>query len=133
MQILRLNRNVERGKFMREKRRWKNEWLKEFACRKGLREEAAILVRERSVLKDGSYITREKRNGIVLKLYPYHFYCRMEDGKKESFRYNEFLGYESRLVRLRESAESKMTDRQLNEIEKAACGRLFYGKESGEI
>ena len=114
---------------MREKRRWKNEWLKGFSCQKGLQEGAEILVRERSMLKDGSYITREKRTGVVLKLYPYHFYCLMADGTKESFRYNEFLGYESRLVRLRESAEGKMTDRQLNEREKASCGRFFCCKE----
>ena len=118
---------------MREKRRWKNEWLKGFAEKSGLKEQAAILVRERSMLKDGSYITRERRLGIVLKLYPYHFYCLMEDGTKESFRYNEFLGYESRLVRLKESAEGNMTDKQLNKIEKASIGRFFHCYEGGGI
>ena len=112
-------------KRVKEKRRWKNEWLKVFAQHRGLRENRKILVRERSMLKDGSYITRERRTGVVLKLYPYHFYCLMEDGSKESFRYNEFLGYESRLVRLKESAEGKMTDRQLNKIEKASDRTLF--------
>ncbi|WP_405726881.1 hypothetical protein [Anaerotignum sp.] len=109
---------------MREKRRWKNEWLKGFSCRKGLQEGSEILVRERSMLKDGSYITREKRTGVVLKLYPHHFYCLMTDGTKESFRYNEFLGYESRLIRLKGSAEGTMSDRQLNQAEKVSVGTV---------
>ena len=104
---------------MREMRRWKNEWLREFSCRKGLQEGVSVLVRERSMLKDGSFITRKRRYGVVLQMYPYHFYCLMEDGTKESFRYNEFLGYESRLVRLKGSLESSMSDRQLNRAEKA--------------
>ena len=107
-------------------RRWKNEWLRVIACRKGLEKGADILVRERSILKDGSYITRKRRYGVVLWLYPYHFYCMMEDGTKESFRYNEFLGYESRLVRLKGSAEGEMSDRQLNRVERASAGRFFY-------
>lgn len=110
---------------MKEKRRWKNEWLQFFAQKKGLRTNAVILVRERSLLKDGSYITRERRTGVVLKLYPYHFYCLMEDSTKESFRYNEFLGYESRLVRLKGSAEGSMSDQQLNQAERASVGTLF--------
>lgn len=107
-------------------RRWKNEWLKEFSVRKGLEEGASILVRERSLLKDGSYITRKRRYGVVLQLYPYHFYCMMEDGTRESFRYNEFLGYESRLVRLKGSVEGNMNDCQLNQLERASTGRFFY-------
>lgn len=107
-------------------RRWKNEWLKDFSERKGLEKGETILVRERSMLKDGSYITRKRRYGRVLQLYPYHFYCLMEDGTKESFRYNEFLGYESRLVRLKDSAEGNMNDRQLNRLEIASVGRFFY-------
>lgn len=106
-------------------RRWNNKWLRAYACKAGLEEGEMVLVRERSMLKDGSYITRKKRRGIVLRLYPYHFYCLMEDGSKESFRYNEFLGYESRLVRLKDSAEGNMTDRELNKIEKASIGRFF--------
>ena len=114
---------------MREKRRWKNEWLKSFAEKSGLKEQAEILVRERSMLKDGSYITRERRTGVVLKLYPHHFYCLMEDGVKESFRYNEFLGYESRLVRLMGSAEARMNDDQLNQVERASSRRFFHAFE----
>ncbi len=110
---------------MREVRRWKNEWLKGFACQKGLKEGASVLVRERSMLKDGSYITRKRRYGIVLKLYPHHFYCEMEDGTKESFRYNEFLGYESRLVRLKGSTEGNMSDIQLNQMEKRPWDAFF--------
>ena len=110
---------------MNEKRRWNHTWLKNFSCKRGLQEGAEILVRERSILKDGSYITRKRRGGRVLHLYPYHFYCLMEDGSKESFRYNEFLGYESRLVRLQGSTEAEMTDRQLNMVERASCGRFF--------
>lgn len=110
---------------MREMRRWRNEWLRTFSAEKGLTEGALILVRERSLLKDGSYITRKRRYGVVLYLYPYHFYCLMEDGTKESFRYNEFLGYEARLVRLKGSEEGNMNDRQLNQLEKASAGRFF--------
>ena len=110
---------------MIEMRRWDQTWLRGFSCKKGLQEGVEILVRERSILKDGSYITRKRRGGQVLKLYPYHFYCLMEDGSKESFRYNEFLGYESRLVRLKGSQEAIMTDRQLNRVERASGGRLF--------
>ena len=106
-------------------RRWQNEWLMGFSVRRGLKEGAVILVRERSMLKDCSYVTRRRRWGTVLKLYPYHFYCVMEDGTKESFRYNEFLGYESRLVRLKGSAEAMMNDRQLNAAEKAS-DRCFF-------
>jgi len=112
-------------------RRWKNEWLRGFSFQRGLRKGAEILVRERSILKDGSYITRKKRYGVVLCLYPYHFYCLMEDGTKESFRYNEFLGYESRLVRLKGSEEGKMNDLQLNQLEKASAGRFFYFLQAG--
>ena len=114
---------------MNGKRRWNNAWLRAFSCKKGLQEGAEILVRERSILKDGSYITRIKRCGRVLHLYPYHFYCLMEDGSKESFRYNEFLGYESRLVRLKGSKEAEMTDRQLNMVERAFYERLFLWKK----
>lgn len=109
-------------------RRWQNEWLKDFSARKGLGKGAVILVRERSMLKDGSYITRKRRYGVVLQLYPYHFCCMMEDGTKESFRYNEFLGYESRLVRLKGSAEGNMNDHQLNQLERASAGRFFIWK-----
>ena len=114
-------------------RRWKNEWLRVIACRKGLEKGVDILVRERSILKDGSYITRKRRYGVVLWLYPYHFYCMMEDGTKESFRYNEFLGYESRLVRLKGSAEGEMSDRQLNRVERAYAGRFFYWKRKSPV
>ena len=110
---------------MKEKRRWNHAWLRAFSCQRGLQEGVEILVRERSILKDGSYITRKRRCGRVLHLYQYHFYCIMEDGTKESFRYNEFLGYESRLVRLQGSKEAMMTDRQLNMVERASCGRFF--------
>ncbi len=117
---------------MKEMRRWQSGWLKQIAEKRGLQENASILVRERSMLKDCSYITRERRTGIVLKLYPHHFYCLMEDGTKESFRYNEFLGYESRLVRLKNSAEGKMTDKELNQMEKASCyGRFFATRAEG--
>lgn len=111
---------------MKEMRRWQNVWLEGFARRRGLREGEKILVRERSLLKDCSYITRVRRCGVVLRLYPYHFYCLMEDGSRESFRYNEFLGYEARLIRLKDSAEAAMSDRELNRMEKASDGTLFF-------
>ena len=110
-------------------RRWNQAWMMAFSCKRGLQEGAEILVRERSILKDGSYITRKRRCGQVLHLYPYHFYCMMEDGTKESFRYNEFLGYESRLVRLKGSTEANMTDRELKRIERASDGRFFVWKK----
>ena len=71
---------------MKEKRIWKNTQLKGLAMRMGLRQGKSVLVRERSLLKDYTYITREIRCGVVLALYPYHFYCQMEDGTKESLR-----------------------------------------------
>lgn len=88
---------------MKEKRMLQNEWLRGVAVQVGLHVGSEVIIRERSMLKDGSYITRQIRRGVVLQLYPYHFYCRMEDGSKESFRYNEFLGYEARLIRLKET------------------------------
>ena len=92
---------------MREKRMLQNEWLRGIAIQLGLNVGSEVIIRERSMLKDGSYITRQVRRGVVLKLYPYHFYCCMADGTKESFRYNEFLGYEARLIRLK-GAKTKM-------------------------
>ena len=81
---------------------WKNTWLKELAGRYGLEKGKFVIVEERSLLKDYTYITREIRHGVVLELYPHHFYCQMENGRRESFLYNEFLGHEARLVHLKE-------------------------------
>lgn len=92
---------------MREKRMLQNEWLRGIAMQTGLNVGSEVIIRERSMLKDGSYITRQIRRGVVLKLYPYHFYCQMSDGSKESFRYNELLGYEARLIRLKEKKRNK--------------------------
>jgi hypothetical protein len=110
---------------MEGRRMLRNNMLRGAAIAEGLSVGSEIIIRERSILKDGSYITRKIRRGMVCKLYPYHFYCRMADGQMESFRYNEFLGYESRLVRLQGSKEAMMTDRQLNMVERASCGRFF--------
>lgn len=74
----------------------------------GMKIGSEIIIRERSLLKDYSYITRQIRFGVVLEMYPYHFYCRMADGTKESFRYNEFLGSEARLIRLKEKKSRSM-------------------------
>lgn len=98
-------KTVQKGERMREKRVWQNTWLRRLAAGHGLREGAAVLVRERSLLKNSAYITRRMRSGVVLALYPYHFCCLMTDGTKESFRYNEFFGCEARLVRLLEEKE----------------------------
>ena len=84
---------------------WKNTWLKELAGRYGLEKGKFVIVEERSLLKDYTYITREIRHGVVLELYPHHFYCQMENGRRESFRYNEFLGHEARLVHLKEEQQ----------------------------
>ena len=84
---------------------WKNTWLKELAGKYGLEKGKSIIVEERSLLKDYTYITREIRHGVVLELYPHHFYCQMENGRRESFRYNEFLGHEARLVHLKEEQQ----------------------------
>lgn len=85
---------------MGEKRIRKNAQLREAAIEQGMQIGSKIVIRERSLLKDYSYVTREIRYAVVLALYPYHFYCRMADGRKESFRYNEFLGQEARMIRL---------------------------------
>lgn len=74
----------------------------------GMKIGSEIIIRERSLLKDYSYITRQIRFGVVLEMYPYHFYCRMADGTKESFRYNEFLGSEARLIRLKQKRSRSM-------------------------
>ena len=81
---------------------WKNTWLKELAGKYGLEKGKSIIVEERSLLKDYTYITREIRHGVVLELYPHHFYCQMENGRRESFRFNDFLGQVARLVLLKE-------------------------------
>lgn len=95
---------------MREKRMLQNEQLRDAAMQSGLNIGSEVIIRERATLKDGSYITRQIRRGIVLELYPYHFYCRMADGTKESFRYNEFLGDEARLIRLKERKKNAGKD-----------------------
>ena len=87
---------------------WKNTWLKELAGKYGLEKGNSIIVEERSLLKDYTYITREIRHGVVLELYPHHFYCQMENGRRESFRYNEFLGHEARLVHLKEEQQKSV-------------------------
>ena len=87
---------MRKGYEMKERRMWKNTWLKELAGKYGLEKGKSIIVEERSLLKDYTYITREIRHGVVLELYPHHFYCQMENGRRESFRYNEFLGHEAR-------------------------------------
>ena len=87
---------------------WKNTWLKELAGKYGLEKGKSIIVEERSLLKDYTYITREIRHGVVLELYPHHFYCQMENGRRESFRYNEFMGHEARLVHLKEEQQKSV-------------------------
>lgn len=88
----------------KERRMLPNDKLKEAAMAVGLKEGSEIIVRERSLLKDGSYITRIIRRGTVVKLYDYHFSCRMATGERESFRYNELLGWEARLIRMKGKA-----------------------------
>ncbi len=86
---------------MEERRMLRNNMLRGAAMAEGLAVGREVIIRERSILKDGSYITRKIRRGTVCNLYPHHFYCRMANGQMESFRYNEFLGWEARLVRLK--------------------------------
>ena len=92
---------------MKEKRRFQNKQMKGIAVQMGLQTGSEIIVRERSMLKDCSYITRQVRKGVVLELYDYHFYCCMADGSKESFRYNELLGDEARLIRIKGKRNNK--------------------------
>ena len=99
---------MRKGYEMKERRMWKNIWLKELAGKYGLEKGKSIIVEERSLLKDYTYITREIRHGVVLELYPHHFYCQMENGRRESFRYNEFLGHEARLVHLKEEQQKSV-------------------------
>ena len=101
---------MRKGYEMKERRMWKNTWLKELAGKYGLEKGKSIIVEERSLLKDYTYITREIRHGVVLELYPHHFYCQMENGRRESFRYNEFLGHEARLVHLKEEQQKSVQD-----------------------
>ena len=99
---------MRKGYEMKERIMWKNTWLKELAGKYGLEKGKSIIVEERSLLKDYTYITREIRHGVVLELYPHHFYCQMENGRRESFRYNEFLGHEARLVHLKEEQQKSV-------------------------
>ena len=99
---------MRKGYEMKERRMWKNTWLKELAGKYGLEKGKSIIVEERSLLKDYTYIIREIRHGVVLELYPHHFYCQMENGRRESFRYNEFLGHEARLVHLKEEQQKSV-------------------------
>ena len=99
---------MRKGYEMKERRMWKNTWLKELAGKYGLEKGKSIIVDELSLLKDYTYITREIRDGVVLELYPHHFYCQMENGRRESFRYNEFLGHEARLVHLKEEQQKSV-------------------------
>ena len=99
---------MRKGYERKERRMWKNTWLKELAGKYGLEKGKSIIVEERSLLKDYTYITREIRHGVVLELYPHHFYCQMENGRRESFRYNEFLGHEARLVHLKEEQQKSV-------------------------
>ena len=86
---------------MKEKRMLQNSMLRGAAINAGLAVGCDVIIRERSLLKDGTYITRQIRRGTVRKLYDYHFSCRMADGTLESFRYNELLGWEARLIRVK--------------------------------
>ena len=44
---------------------WKNTWLKELAGKYGLEKGKSIIVEERSLLKDYTYITREIPNKYI--------------------------------------------------------------------
>ena len=52
---------MRKGYEMKERRMWKNTWLKELAGKYGLEKGKSIIVEERSLLKDYTYITREIR------------------------------------------------------------------------
>ena len=84
-----------------EKRMLHNCQLRGAAIAAGLSVGTDIIIRERSILKDGGYITRMIRRGTVRELYSYHFSCCMADGTLESFRYNELLGDEARLIQIK--------------------------------
>ena len=71
---------------------WKNTWLKELAGKYGLEKGKSIIVEERSLLKDYTYITREIRHGVVLELYPHHFYCQMETAEGNPSAIMNFWG-----------------------------------------
>lgn len=113
---------------MREKRRLQNHMLQGAAMAAGLRVGADVLIRERAQLKDGTYITRRVRRATVLVLYEHHFYCLLANGRKESFRYNEFLGDEARLICLKE----RNTEKQLFP-QKNPQGFFFVISESVEV
>ena len=108
---------------MKERRWLQNKKLREAAMAEGLAVGSEIVIRERSILKDGGYITRQIRKGRVLILYPYHFYCEMADGTKECFRYNELLGDEARLIRIK--------GKHITENKKAPERVLFFTRTVG--
>ena len=65
---------------MKERRMWKNTWLKELAGRYGLEKGKSIIVEERSLLKDYTYITREIRHGGAGIISPPFL---LSDGKRQ--------------------------------------------------
>ncbi len=114
---------------MREKRMLQNSRLRGAAMEAGLAVGTEVMIRERSLLKDGTYITRQIRRGTVMTLYPYHFSCRMADGTLESFRYNELLGWEARLIRIK--GNKKMENRKAPERVLFLRGRWDLNPRAG--
>lgn len=92
---------------MRSKRYWQNTWLKSIAIKEGLEVGSEIIIHNRSLLKDNRYYSISRQNAIVLELYDYYFLCKLDDGSKESFRYNEFLGDESVLIVLKKNKKRR--------------------------
>ena len=62
---------------------WKNTWLKELAGKYGLEKGKSIIVEERSLLKDYTYITREIRQEQQKSVQAWTlFLLRKESGSK---------------------------------------------------
>lgn len=80
------------------KRMWQNTWLKAISKKHDLEVGKRVIIHKRAILKDLSYITREVQEATVVKMYPYMFQCKFDNGQLECFRYNEFLGDESTII-----------------------------------
>lgn len=83
---------------MKQRKDWQEADLRAAAAQAGLHCGSWIVVLEYAETREHQYVARRVQLGWVLTLYPHHCYCRMENGRRESFRYTEFLGREERKV-----------------------------------
>lgn len=53
-----------------------------------------VRIRRYAQNKEGGWILRQQRKGMILALYKYHFLVETANGKRECFRYNQMFGTE---------------------------------------